>query len=215
MKKDLTELVFILDKSGSMYGLEQDTVGGFNSMIKKQKAEQGEALVNAVLFNSEQEVIYDRVPIGKVEPMDERQYRVGGCTALYDAIGHAIRHMDKVYKYIRKEDVPEKTVFVITTDGMENSSYCFGLTELRKLVKEHEKKGWEFLFLGANIDAPEVAYSMGMRRDRAVRYESDSVGTALNYEVISETLSDMRLGKNIDESWKKRIEEDRQKRGKH
>ena len=185
MKKDLTEVVFILDKSGSMSGLESDTIGGFNSLIEKQKKEEGEALISVVLFNDESNVIYDRVPVEKVEPMNDSQYFVGGCTALLDAIGGAIHHIGNVHKYAREEDRPEKTLFIITTDGMENSSRKYNYDKVKKLVeKQKEKYGWEFLFLGANIDAIDVAGRFGINADRAVNYECDSAGTRKNFACL-------------------------------
>ena len=201
MKKDLTEVVFILDKSGSMSGLESDTIGGFNSLIEKQKKEEGEALISVVLFNDESNVIYDRVPIAKVEPMNDKQYFVGGCTALLDAIGGAIHHIGNVHKYAREEDRPEKTLFIITTDGMENSSRKYTYDKVKKLVeKQKEKYGWEFLFLGANIDAIDVAGRFGISADRAVNYECDREGTALNYRVLSENVSAVRKARSRRET---------------
>ena len=198
MNNNLTEIVFILDRSGSMAGLEDDTVGGFNAMVEKQKKEPGEALLSAVLFSDESEVLYDRVDLRRVEPMTERQYRVGGCTALLDAIGGAVHHIANVHKYAREEDRPGKTIFVITTDGMENASRAYRYDEVRRMVKhEQEKHGWEFLFLGANMDAISAARSFGIRPDRAVRYARDSAGTALNYQVVSETVASFRARKEI------------------
>lgn len=209
MKKDLTELVFILDRSGSMAGLEADTIGGFNSMINKQKKEPGEALVSTVLFNSSSQVIHDRVDITKIEPMTDREYYVGGCTALVDAVAGAIHHIGNVHKYARKEDVPEHTMFVITTDGMENASHTYTSDQLKKMItRQKEKYGWEFLFLGANIDAVETAKRYGIGRDRAVNYHSDRKGTALNYEVLSEAISSVRCSAPLGDSWKARIDED-------
>lgn len=193
MRKGLTEFVFILDRSGSMRGLEADTIGGFNSMIEKQKKEEGEAYISTVLFDDQSEVLYDRVPVGKVEPMNDRQYYVRGCTALLDAIGGAIHHIANVHKYAREEDRPEKTLFIITTDGMENTSRIYTYDKVKKMVeKEKENYGWEFLFLGANIDAIEVAGRFGIGANRAINYECDSAGTLLNYEVLSETVSAVR-----------------------
>ncbi len=201
MRKGLTEVVFILDRSGSMSGLESDTIGGFNSMIEKQKKEEGEAFISTVLFDDRTEVLYDRVPVGRVEPMNDSQYYVRGCTALLDAIGGAIRHIANVHKYAREEDRPEKTLFIITTDGMENASRIYDYKKVKKMVeKEKEKYGWEFLFLGANIDAIEVAGRFGIGADRAVNYECDSMGTALNYQVLSDTVSAVRRSRNSKES---------------
>ena len=193
MRKGLTEVVFILDRSGSMSGLEADTIGGFNSMIEKQQKEEGEALISTILFNDETEVLYDRVPIGKVEPMNDKQYYVRGCTALLDAIGGAIHHIGNVHKYARDEDRPEKTLFIITTDGMENASVNYDYKKIKKMIERQKKKyHWEFIFLGANIDAVEVAGRFGVERSRAVRYESDRLGTKLNYDVMSKVVSSVR-----------------------
>lgn len=216
MNNNLTELVFILDRSGSMAGLESDTIGGFNAMVEKQKSEQGEALLSAVLFSNDSTVLYDRVDIRKVEPMTDRQYFVGGCTALLDAIGDAVHHIGNVHKYAREEDRPAKTVFVITTDGMENASRRYTYDEVRRMVeRQRERYGWEFLFLGANMDAISAARRFGIREDRAVRYECDAKGTALNFEVVSDTIGCIREGARPSASWKKRIEEDYEARGKH
>lgn len=186
-RKGLTELVMILDRSGSMSGLEADTIGGFNSMIEKQKKEEGEAYVSVVLFDDVNEVIYDREDIRKVEPMTDRQYYVRGCTALLDAVGGAIRHIGNVHKYAREEDVPEKTIFIITTDGLENASREFSYEKVRRMIeRQKEKYHWEFMFLGANIDAVKEAGRFGIAPNRAVRYENDSAGTRLNYEVVSD-----------------------------
>ena len=213
VKMNLTEMVFILDRSGSMAGLEADTIGGFNGMIERQKKEAGEALVSAVLFSDESTVIYDRVELGKIEPMTDRQYYVGGCTALIDAVGGAIRHIGNVHKYAREEDRPEHTVFVITTDGMENASRRYTAKEVRDMVKrQKEKYGWEFLFLGANIDAVETAARYGIDEDRAVRYRNDAEGCALNYETLSETVSTLRSNVPIGRGWKSKIEKDYESR---
>ena len=215
MNENLTEIVLILDRSGSMAGLEADTIGGFNSMLEKQKQEPGEALLSAVLFDHESIVLYDRVPLKKVEPMTERQYQVRGSTALLDAIGSAVRHIGNVHKYAREEDRPAKTVFVITTDGMENASRQFGYAEVQHMVKKaQEKYGWEFLFMGANMDAITAARSFGIRPDRAVRYEADGAGTCLNYAVVSETIGCLRKGAAIRPDWCAPIAADYAKRGK-
>ena len=209
MKKNLTEMVFILDKSGSMSGLEADTIGGFNGMIEKQKKEEGEALVSVVLFSDESRVIYDRVDLQKVEPMTDRQYFVGGCTALIDAIGGAIHHIGNVHKYAREEDRPEHTVFVITTDGMENASRHYSSDKVKAMVqRQKEKYGWEFLFLGANIDAVETAARFGINEDRSVTFRNDARGQALNYEVLSEAVMSVRSSAPLKRDWKRRIEED-------
>ena len=209
MKKNLTEMVFILDKSGSMQGLEKDTIGGFNSMIERQKKQDGEALVSTVLFSDDSRVIHDRVDIHKIEPLTDRQYYVGGCTALIDAIGGAIHHIGNVHKYAREEDVPEHTIFVITTDGMENASRRYSSDEVKQMVqRQKEKYGWEFLFLGANIDAVETAAHFGIMEDRAVTFHNDAKGQQLNYEVVSRTVSSLRACAPVGREWKEDIEED-------
>ena len=209
MKKNLTEMVFILDKSGSMAGLEEDTIGGFNSMIERQRNEPGEAMVSTVLFSNESTVIHDRMDIRKVEPLNSRQYYVGGCTALIDAIGCAIRHIGNVHKYAREEDRPEHTVFIITTDGMENASHRYSSDEVKKMVKrQREKYGWEFLFLGANIDAVETAGKYGIAPNRAVRFHNDRKGVKLNYEAVNRTVGCMRMSAPIADDWKADIEAD-------
>ena len=209
MKNNLTELVFILDRSGSMGGLEKDTIGGFNSMLARQRNEPGEAYVSTILFDNETEVIHDRVPLCQVRDLIEEQYYVRGCTALLDAVGGAIHHIGNVHKYARKEDIPEKTLFIITTDGMENASRKYSYERVRKMIQhEKEKYGWEFLFLGANIDAVETARHFGISEDRAVNYHSDSEGTQLNYEVVSEAICAVRCSAPLGADWKKRIDED-------
>ena len=200
MKKGLTELVFIIDRSGSMSGLEADTIGGFNGMIAKQKKETGEAYVSVVLFDDRREVLYDRVDIRKVEPMNDKQYYVRGCTALLDAVGGAIKHIENVHKYAREEDVPEKTLFIITTDGMENASRLYSYSRVRSMI-ETEKMihHWEFLFMGANIDAVKEAGRFGIHASRAVRYENDEAGTRLNYEVMSQAVSCARRSASAED----------------
>ena len=213
MKKNLTELVFILDRSGSMAGLEKDTIGGFNAMIEKQKKAEGEALVSTVLFSNQSTVIHDRVDVQRVAPMTEQEYHVYGCTALVDAIGDAIHHIGNVHKYARKEDVPQKTIFVITTDGMENASRRYTADAVRqKIERQKTKYGWEFLFLGANMDAVETAGHFGIDASRAASYRSDSTGTLLNYDVVSDTLSYVRENCAVPADWKSRIEEDMESR---
>ena len=206
MKKNLTEIVFILDRSGSMGGLESDTIGGFNAMLEKQKKEEGEALVSTVLFDDRSEVLHDRIPIEKVEPMNDKQYYVRGCTALIDAIGGAIHHISNVHKYIREEDVPAHTIFIITTDGMENASHEYTSKQVKKMIEEKKEKGWEFLFLGANIDAVETARHFGIAEDRAVTYKSDKKGTRLNYKAMCGAISAVRCEETLDASWKDEIE---------
>lgn len=213
MKKGLTEVVFILDRSGSMSGLERDTIGGFNSMIEKQKKEEGEALVSTVLFDNYSEVLHDRVDIAKIEPLTDRDYTVRGCTALLDAIGGAIHHIGNVHKYARNEDVPEHTIFIITTDGMENASHQYSREKIKAMIERQKSKyGWEFLFLGANIDAIETARSYGIDQDRAVEYNCDSVGTGLNFEAMSDAITTMRCSAPLTADWKKNVEADRKKR---
>lgn len=215
MKKNCTELVFILDRSGSMAGLESDTIGGFNAMIEKQKKVDGEAYVSTLLFDQESEVIHDRVKIREIAPMTDKDYYVRGCTALIDALGGAIRHIHNVHKYIRREDIPEHTLFVITTDGMENASRQYSAEQVKKMIEEQKNKaGWEFLFLGANIDAVQTAGRFGIGADRAVNYHSDHEGTQLNYEVVGETISAMRCQAAVPPDWKRRIDADFKKRAK-
>ena len=205
----MTELVFILDRSGSMSGLEKDTIGGFNSMLEKQRKEPGDAVVSTVLFDNEIEVIHDRVSVQNIKPMTDEDYTVRGCTALLDAIGGAIHHIGNVHKYARAEDVPEHTIFVITTDGMDNASRRYDSDKVKKMIeRQKEKYGWEFLFLGANIDAVETARHFGISEDRAVNYHSDSEGTQLNYEVVSEAICAVRCNAPLGADWKKRIDED-------
>ena len=201
MKKNLTEVVFILDRSGSMSGLESDTIGGFNSMITKQKKEEGEAYITTVLFDDKIETLHDRIEIGRVEPMNDSQYFTRGCTALLDAIGKTVNHISDIHRYARKEDRPEKTIFIITTDGLENSSREFTYDKIKKLLtKKQEKDGWEFLFLGANIDAIEVAGKMGISRDDACDYVCDEAGTALNFNVMSNVVGSVRRAKSRKEA---------------
>ena len=209
MKMNLTELVFILDRSGSMAGLEGDTIGGFNAMIEKQKMEPGEALVSTILFDNVSEVLHDRVSLDSVPKMTDRDYTVRGCTALIDAIGGAIKHISNIHKYARPEDVPGHTMFIITTDGMENASRRFSSDEVKKMI-EHQKaeNGWEFLFIGANIDAVQTAAQFGIGRDRAVNYHADSQGTQVLYETLCAPISAMRSNKAIDADWGRDISKD-------
>ncbi len=209
MKKNLTEMVFILDRSGSMAGLESDTIGGFNAMIDRQKKVEGEALVSTVLFSSESCVVHDRVDIRKIEPLTDREYQVGGCTALIDAIGCAIHHIGNVHKYAREEDRPEHTIFVITTDGMENASRRYTSGEVKAMVERQKSRyGWEFLFLGANIDAVETAGRFGIGADRSVTFLNDREGVALNYATVGSAIRKMRANKEVQADWKASIEED-------
>ena len=211
----MTELVFILDRSGSMSGLEKDAIGGFNSMIEKQKQEDGQALVSTVLFDNESVVIHDRLPLDRVPPLTEKEYFTCGCTALLDAVGGAIHHIGNVHKYARREDVPEKTLFIITSDGYENASRRYDYERVRQMIQhEKEKYGWEFLFLGANIDAAAEAKRFGISEDRAVTFKCDAAGTLLNYDVISEAVCNVRACRPLDASWKARIDQDLKKRGR-
>ena len=215
MKKNLTELVFILDRSGSMAGLEKDTIGGFNAMIEKQRGEPGEALISTVLFANETEVIHDRVPLDRVPALTEKEYFVRGCTALLDAVGGAIHHIGNVHKYAREEDRPEKTLFVITTDGMENASHFYTYDQVKAMIqRQQEKYGWEFLFLGANIDAAREAARFGIRADRAANYHADSVGTEVVYEAVNEAVCQVRRTAPMNNSWRQRIDEDFKRRRK-
>ena len=215
----MTELVFILDRSGSMAGLEADPIGGVTSMLAKQRATPGEAVVSTVLFDHETQVIHDRVPLKEVKDLTREDYYVRGCTALLDAVGGAIHHIGNVHKYARKEDVPEKTLFIITTDGMENASKRYDYRKVKEMIeRQKDKYGWELIFLGANIDAAREAARFGIGEDKAVTYRSDSVGTRLNYDVIADAVADYRRAapccKSVSSGWKKRIDEDMRKRGK-
>ena len=193
MKKGLTEIVFILDRSGSMSGLEADTIGGYNSMLDKQKKEDGEALISTVLFDDRIEILHDRKDLKLVESITDKEYTVRGCTALLDAVGSAIHHISHIQKEMPKEEKPEKTLFIITTDGMENASKKYSYDKVKKMVEKKKKKNhWEFVFLGANIDAVDVAGKFGVSANRAVRYECDSVGTALNFDVMAKMVSRAR-----------------------
>ena len=221
MRKGLTEIVFILDRSGSMSGLEADTIGGFNSMIAKQKKEDGEAYVSTVLFDDQCDVLHDRVPMDKVPVMTDEEYYVRGCTALLDAVGGAIHHIGNVHKYAREEDRPEKTLFVITTDGMENASKHYSYEKVQAMIKkEQEKYGWEFIFIGANIDAVQEAKRFGIRKERAVNYVHDEMGTEAVYRSVSKAVCAMRMadascaGSAIDEcDWEEDINIDYNRRG--
>lgn len=208
-KNNITELVFILDRSGSMGGLEKDTIGGFNAMIEKQKKQDGTVYVSTVLFDHESIVLHDRLPLGQIKPMTEEDYTVRGCTALMDALGDAIRHIGNIHKYVRAEDVPEHTMFVITTDGMENASRRYTGSDIKRLIEQKkEAENWEFLFIGANIDAVETARNYGIAADRAVNYNADAQGTGVVYEAVCEAVSDVRDGKKLRSCWSKKIQED-------
>lgn len=212
----LTELVFILDRSGSMSGLEKDTIGGFNSLIEKQKKVEGEVIVSTVLFDDERDVIHNRIPIEQVHKMTDDEYYVRGCTALLDAIGYAIQHIGHLQKQMNKKLRPQKTLFIITTDGMENASREFSYRKVKKMIThQKEKYGWEFLFLGANIDAIAEASRFGIDASCATEYSCDEKGIELNYQVLNETIRCVRQHKTLDASWKEEIEKDyRQRKNK-
>lgn len=216
MKKNLTEIVFILDRSGSMSGLEGDTIGGYNSMLEKQKRESGEALISTVVFDNVSEVIHDRVPIDKMKNLTDKDYYVRGCTALLDAVGGAIHHIGNVHKYARDEDRPERTLFIITTDGMENASRRYSYSDVKKMIeRQKEKYGWEFLFLGANIDSAAEGAKIGIDRDFTVDYCNDSQGTRTNYDAMSQAISYARnCEAPMSAEWKRDIDEDRKRRKK-
>lgn len=207
MKNNITELVFILDRSGSMSGLESDTIGGFNAMIEKQKKLDGKVYVSTVLFSNQSSVIHDRVDINEVRPLTDKEYCAYGSTALIDALGGAIHHIANIHKYARPEDVPEHTIFVITTDGMENASRMYSADEVRRMIKkEEEKYGWEFLFLAANIDAAETAGRYGIRGERAANYRATNAGTVALYDCMSEAVTNLRCNVELDASWKEGLD---------
>ena len=214
MKNNCTELVFILDRSGSMAGLESDTIGGFNAMIEKQKKTEGTCWVSTVLFSDRSQVVHDRLPLEKVPPMTDKEYFVGGCTALLDAIGDAVRHIGNIHKYARAEDIPEHTMFVITTDGMENASHKYSYDEIKRLIGAKKEEGWEFLFVGANIDAVSVAERVGISAERTANYCADAVGTATVWENLSAPISAMRSCAKITRDWAENIEADKKSRKK-
>lgn len=215
IKNGITELVFILDRSGSMSGLESDTIGGFNGMIEKQKKQAGECYVSTVLFDNVSEVLHDRVKLAEIKPMTDKEYTVRGSTALIDAIGGAIHHIGNVHKYARNEDVPEHTIFVITTDGMENASYKYTVEKVKEMIERQKGKyGWEFLFIGANIDAVQTASGFGISEDRAVNYNADELGTHVMYEAVSAVVGNVRANCSIDADWCEEINEDYKRRGR-
>ena len=212
-KNNATELVFILDRSGSMAGLESDTIGGFNAMIDKQKKQDGEAFVTTVLFDHEITTLHDRVKLADLAPLTDRDYTVRGCTALLDAIGQTVQHIKDIHRYIRPEDVPANTVFVITTDGLENASREFSTAAVKKLIGQQKERGWEFLFLGANIDAVQTAASFGIAPDRAANYHADRKGTKTVFKAVSEAVCGMRESMCMPSAWKEDIDEDFRSRG--
>ena len=204
----LTELVFILDRSGSMSGLEADTIGGFNGLVEKQKGQDGACLVTTVLFDYEITTLHDRTDLRVIPKMTEKDYAVRGSTALIDAIGTTIDHIANIHKYAREEDVPAHTMFVITTDGMENSSHVYTGAQVKKMIENKKKDGWEFLFIGANIDSVETAKSFGIEKERAVNYHADKKGTGVLFETVSKAVGCVRASKKLDASWSREIEED-------
>ena len=208
LNNNITEIVFILDRSGSMSGLEKDTIGGFNAMIEKQKKQDGKAYVSTVLFDHESVVLHDRLPLEQIKPMTEDDYTVRGCTALLDAIGGAVKHIGNIHRYARPEDVPEHTMFVITTDGLENASRKYNSRDIKRLIESKKEEGWEFLFIGANIDAIETANDYGISADRAVNYNADSQGTGVVFEAVSETVAKCRGGQKVAPCWSKKINDD-------
>ena len=207
-KNGATELVFILDRSGSMAGLEQDTIGGFNAMIEKQKAQEGKCLVTTVLFDHEMLTLHDRVPLKEIKPLTDEDYTVRGCTALIDAIGATVSKIDTIHRYQRPEDVPDNVMFVITTDGLENASKEYTSDKVKKMIEAHKEKGWEFLFIGANIDAVETAKHFGIAGDRAVNYHADHKGTAVVFNAVSKAVGKMRCAAPLAPSWSEDIEKD-------
>jgi uncharacterized protein YegL len=216
MKKNLTELVFILDRSGSMSGLESDTIGGYNALLKKQKEEPGEAIVTTVLFDDNYELLHDRINVKGIRPITEKEYFVCGCTALLDAIGKTINKIGNVQRNTNEEERADKVMFVITTDGMANASNEYNYEKIKKMVEWQKKKyGWEFIFIGANIDAIATAAKFGISSDRAANYNADGEGTRLNYEAVSNVVSELRASRPITDSWKAEIDEDFTRRSKN
>ena len=207
IKNGITEMVFIIDKSGSMAGMEEDTVGGFNAMIEKQKKLDGKCYVSTVLFSNRSSVLHDRIDIQKIEPLTEREYCVGGGTALLDAIGGAIHHIGNVHKYARNEDVPEHTIFVITTDGMENASCEYDSERVKQMIRRQEERyGWEFLFVAANIDAVETARNIGICRERAANYKQTREGTHKVYEAVEYAMCSLRCEAPLGDEWKEKLD---------
>ena len=215
MKNNTTELIFVLDRSGSMSGLESDVTGGFNSMLGKQKKLEGECFITTVLFSNSTETLHDRLPIDKVLELGVEDYSVGGCTALIDAIGETIQHISDIHKYARPDDVPERTMLVIMTDGMENASRNYSSDKVKKMIEDKKKKDdWEFIFMGANIDAVETAGDLGIEPKNAVDIKNDGAGQRLAYKVMSEAVASFRTGRPLDDSWKADLQKDVEKRGK-
>ena len=213
MKNNTTELVFILDRSGSMSGFESDTIGGFNSILEKQKKTDGKCYVTTVLFDDRYEILHDRMDISEIKPMTADDYSVRGCTALLDAVGKSIRHIAKIHHYARPEDVPEKTLFVITTDGYENASRRFDADEVKRMVEhEKEKYGWEFIFLGADIDAVETAGRIGIDRSRSANYRKDTVGNKTMFASVDAAITMARSCPTISDSWKADVDRDFEER---
>lgn len=213
MKKDLTELVFILDRSGSMGGLESDTIGGYNAMLKKQKETPGEAVITTVLFDDEFELLHDRQDLKGILPITEKDYYVRGTTALLDAVGKAIQKIINVQRNTVEDMQAEKVLFVITTDGQENASKEYGYKQIKKMIeKQKTRYHWEFIFLGANIDAAKEGSKFGINEDRVAQYHNDAVGIEVNYEAVSEAITELRTDKNLSDRWKKTIDEDYHKR---
>lgn len=215
MKNDLTELVFILDKSGSMSGLEQDTIGGFNSLIEKQKKEPGEAIVSTILFNDDITVIHDRVNINSISKITDKEYHVFGCTALLDAVGNTLTHIKNIQNNLDEANKPSKTLIIIITDGMENSSQEYSYSKVKGLIDElKEKNNYEFIFMGANIDSEEEASKLGIDKDKAVSYNNDSTGIEINYCALDNAIKGIRTGKRLPKEWRNSIDEDIKKRSK-
>lgn len=216
MNNNVTELVFILDRSGSMAGLESDTIGGFNAMINQQKKQNGECYVTTVLFDNNFLTLHDRVSISEVSQMTDKDYTVGGCTALIDALGDAIVHIENIHKYVRDEDVPAHTMFVITTDGMENASHKYTSAQVKAMIEsKKENSAWEFLFIAANIDAVETASQYGISEDRAVNYHADTQGTKVVYDVVSRAVSSLRADNPLADDWSETISTDYTTRNKN
>lgn len=216
MKKGLTELVFILDRSGSMSGLEGDTIGGYNAILEKQKKEEGDVNVTTVLFDDKLEQLHTRISLQEMKPLTDKEYYVRGCTALLDAIGQTIQYMGNVQKYAKEEDRAAKVLFIITTDGQENSSKEYSHTSVKHMIeRQKERYQWEFLFLGANIDAIATAKQFGISEDYATNYVADSVGTSLNYMAMNEAISSCREEGAVKKSWKEEVERDYKKRNQN